>query len=208
MSCIPSTASAPVAAIKWPQGDDILLTAPRRRSRAGGNPAAVTKLLLATVLLTVTTIAPPIHAEELGRLFLTPEQRLELERRRNGLVPPPPVVVEAPTVVEPAVVQGELPPPVQELGASQILPEAPPPEVPPITVNGVVIRSNGQGTAWVNGQNTSEGDFSADNIRVGRPQGKMVPIQTPENLPNVRLMPGQTYDPSTNTIVDVAPATQ
>jgi hypothetical protein len=146
------------------------------------------------------------HAQELGRLFLTPEERLELERRRDGIVPQAPVVVDKPAPMEPAVVQGELPPPVQELGAAKMLPEAPPPEVPPITVNGVVIRGNGQTTAWVNGQNTMEGDFSADNIRVGRPQGKVVPIETPENLPNVRLKPGQTYDPSTNTIVDIAPA--
>jgi hypothetical protein len=138
----------------------------------------------------------PLQAEELGRLFLTPEQRAELERLRNGIVETP--VVEPP----PAVVQGELPPPVPELGAEHILPEAPPPTVPPITVNGVVLRSNGQGTAWVNGENTYDGDFSADNIRVGRPQSKFVQIRTPENLPDVRLKPGQTYNPASNTIVE------
>jgi hypothetical protein len=26
---------------------------------------------------------------------------------------------------------------------------------------------------------------------------------TPEHLPDVRLKPGQTYDPTTNTIVDI-----
>ena len=100
------------------------------------------------------------------------------------------------------MVQGELPPPVPELGAEHILPNAPPPTIPPITVNGVVLRSNGQGTAWVNGQNTYDGDFGADNIQVARPQGKIVQIRTPENLPDVRLKPGQTYNPATNTIVE------
>ncbi|MFO1434926.1 MAG: hypothetical protein U1F34_00605 [Gammaproteobacteria bacterium] len=147
--------------------------------------------------------APPLQAEDLGRLFLTPEQRAELERLRNGIVETPPVVVPPPVVEQPpAVVQSDLPPPVPELGAEHILPIAPPPAVPPITVNGVVLRSNGQGTAWVNGQNTSDGDFSADNIRVERPRSKVVQLRTPENLPDVRLKPGQTYNPATNTIVE------
>ena len=144
-----------------------------------------------------------IYAEDLGRLFLTPEERVQLERARH----PPPAVVAVPAPTPP-IVDANLPPPVDELGADQILPDAPPPNVPPITVNGVVMRSNGQSTAWVNGQNTQDGDFSADNIRVGAPRGGRVTIVTPEHLPDVQLKPGQTYDPSTNTIVDVSGATQ
>lgn len=136
-------------------------------------------------------------AEELGRFFLTPEQRAELERLRHA--PPEPVVPPAP----PPVVDADLPPPITELPREQMLPPAPPPDVPPITVNGLVIRSDGESTAWVNGQNTLEGDFSSDNIRVERPRGRSVHIITPEHLPNVTLRPGQTYDPGTNTIVDI-----
>lgn len=146
---------------------------------------------------------PVAAAEQLGRFFLTPEQRVELERLRHA--PPAPVVPPAPP---PPVVEADLPPPVTELSREEMLPPAPPPDVPPITVNGVVIRSNGQSTAWVNGQNTLDGDFSSDNIRVDRPRGESVHIITPEHLPDVTLKPGQTYDPGTNTIIDTPVGTR
>ncbi len=125
---------------------------------------------------------------------------VELERLRHA--PPAPVVPPAPP---PPVVEADLPPPVTELSREEMLPPAPPPNVPPITVNGVVIRSNGQSTAWVNGQNTLDGDFSSENIRVERPRGESVHIITPEHLPDVSLKPGQTYDPTTNTVIDIQP---
>jgi hypothetical protein len=150
-------------------------------------------------LVVASAVHPVATAEELGRFFLTPEQRAELERLRHA--PPEPVVPPVP----PTVVEADLPPPITELPREQMLPPAPPPDVPPITVNGVVIRSNGESTAWVNGQNTLEGDFSSDNIRVERPRGRSVHVITPEHLPNVTLRPGQTYDPSTNTIIDINP---
>ncbi|MCG3202953.1 MAG: hypothetical protein NFCOHLIN_02839 [Gammaproteobacteria bacterium] len=155
-------------------------------------------MLLALSMAAASAWNPAAAAEPLGRFFLTPEQRVELERLRHA--PPAPVTPPAP----PPVVEADLPPPVTELSREEMLPPAPPPIVPPITVNGVVIRSNGESTAWVNGQNTLEGDFSRENIRVVRPRGESVRIITPEHLPDVTLKPGQTYDPGTNTIIDAA----
>lgn len=154
--------------------------------------------VLGLSMIAAGALNPVAAAEQLGRFFLTPEQRVELERLRHA--PPAPIVPPAPP---PPVVEADLPPPVTELSREEMLPPAPPPNVPPITVNGVVIRSGGQSTAWVNGQNTLEGDFSSDNIRVDRPRGESVRIITPEHLPDVSLKPGQTYDPATNTIIDV-----
>lgn len=132
--------------------------------------------------------ATSAQAQELGRLFTTPAQRAMLERLRHA---PPPVQTTPPVVViEPA----------QPTVPAEVLP---PPMVPPVTVMGVVLRSNGEGTAWVNGENTYEGDFSRQNIKVDGPRSLAVPIDTPAHLPDVRLKPGQTYDPATNTIVDV-----
>ncbi len=159
--------------------------------------ATAARGLIGMSVIVAGALNPTAAAEQLGRFFLTPEQRVELERLRHA--PPEPVVPPAP----PPVVEADLPPPVTELSREEMLPPAPPPEVPPITVNGVVIRSGGQSTAWVNGRNTLEGDFSGDNIRVDRPRGESVHIVTPEHLPDVTLKPGQTYDPATNTIVDV-----
>lgn len=160
--------------------------------------ATVTRALIGASLVAAGAWKPAAAAEQLGRFFLTPEQRVELERLRHA--PPAPVVPPAPP---PPVVEADLPPPVTELSREEMLPPAPPPTVPPITVNGVVIRSNGESTAWVNGQSTLEGDFSRENIHVDRPRGKSVRIVTPEHLPDVTLRPGQTYDPATNTIIDI-----
>ena len=139
-------------------------------------------VLIATCVLWFQSGA--VRAEALGRLFTTPQQRAELERLRHA---PPPAPKPEPKVVEQPKV------------------EAPPPEVPPITVNGVVVRSDGDSTAWVNGQSTEEGRNEIDNVQVNprRIRGLAVPITTPSNLPDVRLKPGQSYDPATGTVVDI-----
>jgi hypothetical protein len=140
----------------------------------------------AAVLIATCVLCFPLgsaRAEALGRLFTTPQQRAVLERLRHAPPPAPkPKVVEQPKVVVP-----------------------PPPEVPRITVNGVVIRSDGDSTAWVNGQSTGEGRDEIDSVQVNprRIRGLAVPITTPSNLPDVRLKPGQSYDPATGTVVDI-----
>ena len=143
--------------------------------------------LAAALMVTSLVTAPlrPAHAEALGRLFTTPQQRAELERLRHAPPPAPkPKLVEQPKVEAP---------------------QAPPPTVPPITVNGVVVRSDGESTAWVNGQSTVDGNVDVDNVQVNprRIKGLSVPITTPSNLPDVRLKPGQSYDPDTGTVVDI-----
>lgn len=142
--------------------------------------------LTAALMMTVLVTAPlrPAHAEALGRLFTTPQQRAKLEQLRRA----PPPAPKPKVVVQPKV---EPPPP--------------PPTVPAITVNGVVVRSDGESTAWVNGQSTVDGRVDVDNVQINprRIKGLSVPITTPSNLPDVRLKPGQSYDPDTGTVVDI-----
>ncbi len=140
-------------------------------------------LRMLTLLIALLT-AGPATAEPLGRLFTTPEERAQLQLLRNA----PPVVVK-PT-----------PPPMPVVEAQPA-----PPEVPPVTVNGVVIRSHGESTAWVNGKNTYGGDLSADHVTVDTHglRGARVTVETPGHLPDVGLKPGQTYHPESGRITDI-----
>ncbi len=129
--------------------------------------------------------AIPVAATELGRLFMTPEERAALDRlREQG---------SAPAVVEAAA--EELPAPAEA---------AAPPEQPPrITVNGFVRRPDGRSVAWVNGMSTLDGDFAAQHFAVpGTTRGERVRIATPGDLPEVDLKPGQSFEPGTKRIVD------
>ncbi len=139
------------------------------------------------MLLVVTLFSVGAAADPLGRLFTTPEERAQLQQLRTA----PPVVAKPAPPPAPVAVQT-------------------PPEVPPVTVNGVVVRSRGESTAWVNGKNTYDGDLSADHVTVDTQdlRGARITVQTPDHLPDVGLKPGQTYHPETGRITDLyaAPA--
>ena len=89
----------------------------------GGNPRGTkaAALLAAALLLPVA----PAAAEELGKLFLTPERRAALERQRQLNIRESQPVIEGAT----------------------------------LTVTGVVKRSSGKSTTWVNG--TPQDDMNA-----------------------------------------------
>jgi len=59
----------------------------------------MTRALTLSLLLFVWALPSALHAQSLGRLFLTPEQRAALDLRRASRVPDKPaaVVVESPT---------------------------------------------------------------------------------------------------------------
>jgi hypothetical protein len=74
--------------------------------------------------------------------------------------------------------------------------------MPHVTVNGVVRRDDGRGVAWVNGMNTLTGDFGAQRIDVDAGSGA-VTIRTPGPRPEVKLKPGQSFEPGEDRVVDV-----
>lgn len=142
--------------------------------------------LLLLAGLVATLAAPPAVAADLGRLFLSPEERATLDRLR--------ATGPAETIVEGEDLQAA---PVEAV-------ETPPPQAPRITVNGIVRRSDGRGVAWVNGMSTLDGDFAAQHFNVaGATRGERVRIGTPGDIPEVDLKPGQSFEPGTQRIVDV-----
>jgi len=124
-------------------------------------------------LLALGAFAAVVQAQDLGRLFTTPQEREMLEALRRQ---PPKPQTEAAPVVAPAV--------------------EPAPVVPNVTMNGLVRRSRGRGMVWVNGVTSLEGDLDSQGIAVdvGALRGTTLPVRIGNAPLAVGLKPGQTYD--------------
>jgi hypothetical protein len=133
-------------------------------------------------LFALATFAAVVEAQELGRLFTTPEERDMLEALRRQ---PPKPQAEATPVVPPVV--------------------KPTPVPPNVTMNGLVRRSRGRGMAWVNGVTSLEGDLDAQGIAVdvGALRGTTLPVRIGNAPSAVGLKPGQTYDTGAAQIREV-----
>lgn len=146
----------------------------------------VIRLLLGVVL--VAGFGVSVLAVDLGRLFMTPEERSILDKiRREG----PPTVIEE--------VRQE----------PEISPE--PTVIPSVTVNGVVTRSDGSNTAWINGVSTMDGDLESQYVQV-QPGGirgnRVTVIISDETARHVDLKPGQSYDPVSAKTSDLYQTTE
>jgi hypothetical protein len=125
--------------------------------------------LIVAVLL--ATLGSPGSAQEpaLGRLFLTPEQRAALDNARRNRIR-------------------------AEALAATVDKKARIPPARSVTINGIVSRSDGESTIWVNGRPT-EGQ-TEDGMRVTISPGSQsaVVLREPEKGRRVRLKVGQKAD--------------
>ena len=152
------------------------------------DPVCFKPRLMVITVLASALLGQSLAAAPLGRFFTSPAERSRLEQIRQA---PPVVAPEPEPVQEPEPVVEQAPPP-------------PPPEVPGITVNGLVKRSHGRSTAWINGQSNLEGDLESQYVQVNRKAiGDSVRIDIPVTGNSVRLKPGQTYQPGKSRIVDI-----
>ena len=115
------------------------------------------------------------HGITLGRLFTSPADRAQIDALRA-----------ASTNVQPIA-----PPPAAEATAAPPAP-APPPE--PVVLNGIVKRSNGKSTIWLN--QTPQDDNP--NLRAAK---GAVALRLPSGR-QVILQPGQRYDPLDDKVKD------
>lgn len=162
-----------------PGGGSIARTASRRSGRR-----PLTGLLGGAIL----ALAPAFDCaaeSRIGRLFSTVEQRIELDRIRDRPAVEPvaePAASEPEVEAEPRLVLD----PESRRNATPLV----------VTVNGLVIRSDGHHLAWVDGveagvEATTSG--GAD-IEVDRARGGRVRIRLPERGVHAELKPGQTID--------------
>jgi hypothetical protein len=125
----------------------------RLRSRRARLPARLPALLLAAAL------AAPAAAQELGRLFFTPERRQALDRQREV------------SLVEHREAAGE----------------------PALTIDGVVVRSSGRRTVWINGVAHDGGKLP---VTPGRADPGRIVVRTSDGL-DAEAKVGDTVDRDT-----------
>lgn len=144
--------------------------------------AARTSLYVATlgVAAAFLLLSQEAHAQRLGRLFSTPEERAlldELRRERNIVAPDPQAVVTA-------------------------VPDVP--AVEQVTIDGVVLRSSGADSAWINGRQVSGGARTREGVRVdtSTSRGGRVKITLPSGADTIDLKPGQRIDVNSGVVVE------
>jgi hypothetical protein len=123
-------------------------------------------------LLFLVAAPAPASAQELGRLFFTPEQRAALDARRKARLPDKPAVAVAPS--------------------------------PTARIDGVVRRSDGPTTVWVNGQPVP-GDSPPEDLRVAPRRGEpaRVSVSEGESGRAVEVKVGGTLDRGSGEARDV-----
>ena len=138
-----------------------------------------------SVILLASLIGGFAHADDqLGRLFLTPSERANLDYVRQSSPPPEKLSTYS---TEPGETEG-----------------APPPApASAVTVQGYVKRTDGKGTVWINRLPVQE-KSKVGEIEVGKipPSGNRIRVKVPGANQPVTLKAGQTFDPASGTIVD------
>ncbi len=138
--------------------------------------------------LLLTVLAAPCGSEEAavqfqGRLFTTPAERRMLDRLREGAHDETTSQTPLPTVPEPV------------------------PPAEPLRIDGMVVRSGGPDTVWVDGEPvTLEGATSRDiRIEHGADASGGVTLRVSEQSQGVHLKPGQRYDRATGRVTEAFP---
>ena len=145
-------------------------------SRQAGSPGT----RLAWCLVLFMTFSGGAGAQGLDRLFTSVEQRQQLDLARREAANAP-VVDDTPK----KATQTQR---VQPVTGS-------------LTVNGIVIRSSGYNTSWVNGDQVSPGGLTPDGLAVERGSHGMR-IRLPSGIDTVELAPGQKIDVSSGVVLD------
>ena len=135
--------------------------------------------ILSLIIFSLVLVKPG-YADNLGRLFTSPAERIKLDKIRNAKPKPKKVeVVEIKDIIEPVKEEKKI-----------VVRDA-------ITLKGIVHRSDGKNTAWVNDTNTFEGDLESQFIRV--PNSKIshdqATIIMPDDSTNVELKVGEVFVP-------------
>lgn len=122
------------------------------------------------------------YADNLGRLFTSVSERNKLEILRKDKEETKVDKIEKVEIIEipePGVVQKEI-----------IVRDR-------INLKGLVHRSDGKNTAWINDSNTFEGDLESQYIQIPDKKIKSdkVTIIMPDDSTNVELKVGESYDP-------------
>lgn len=134
------------------------------------------------LILILTGIIPSAFADGLGRLFTSPVERKQLDKIRH--------TKEKPRKIEVVEVEEMLEPPAPEIEKEIVVRDA-------IRLKGIVHRSDGKNSAWINETNTFEGNLESQFIQV--PDGNITSDQAtiimPDDSTSVELKVGEVFIP-------------
>ena len=127
-----------------------------------------------------------VYALEFGRLFTTPSERERLDELRRAH---PGAVIEVSTA---------------ELDIDQEVVEETV-QRDSLQVKGLVYRSDGKNSVWINESNSYEGDLTSEFTFVDskRIHNNYIEISLPGDERNVTLKVGQQLDPQSGEIIDL-----
>lgn len=141
------------------------------------------------ILIFVVSLSETVLAQDdFGRFYTTPRQRADLEEMRQNR-PSGDIIIEvAPETIPDEVANDE----VENL-------------VDTISLNGLVYRSDGKNTAWINRSSTSFGSIVNQYTRVQERDvdADRVRITLPDDTSTIRLKVGQQYDVMNRQVYDV-----
>ncbi len=142
------------------------------------------------VLLVLQYPTYVIAADQLGRLFTSSQ-----DRARLNLIREEEIVVEEETE-QPIEVEEFLEPEIEE--QEEVVKDT-------ITIKGLVQRSDGKNSAWINDSNTFEGDLETLYIDVKQEaiNNDKVKVTMPDNATEIDLKVGQGYDPNNDRVLDI-----
>lgn len=130
---------------------------------------------LLPALLAVSTV---MADDGVGRLFSTPADRAELDRLRSELEP-------LKTSLE------------ADVSDSLLLPSQ------PLFLNGLIQRSDGRTTVWVNGERLDQqGGVDELTLRSRADQNSRVKLRLHKEPRNIALKPGQAWDPVNQQVIE------
>ncbi len=143
-----------------------------------------------SIFIATGIVFTPAYADSLGRLFTTPVERKQLDKIRHAKEKPKKVeVAHVEEFVEPAEAEKEI-----------VIRDA-------IRLKGIVHRSDGKNSAWINETNTFEGNLETQFIRVPSSNIKLdqATIIMPDDSTSVDLKVGEVFipEPIEREVVDL-----
>jgi len=144
---------------------------------------------VAAVLVGLLVSAPQTQAQRLGRLFTTPEQRSALDEiRLQAQFAEPPLEFD--------------PEPVATVTTAAA--KSDDPVVSKLIVNGIVRRSGGPTSVWVNGDEVERGDTTREGVAVeaARMKTDVIRLRLPSGTQSIALRPGQEIDVRSGLVLE------
>ena len=132
------------------------------------------------LIVTGAIVTLPAHADNLGRLFTTPAERKQLDKIRHAKEKPKKVeVIQVEEFIEPIEIKKEI-----------VVRDA-------IRLKGIVHRSDGKNSAWINETNTYEGNLESQFIQIPNDNIKsdQATIIMPDDSTSVDIKVGEVFVP-------------